>query len=76
MSDNEPITVKLENVIYAVLVALGIGVFACGHLYLRGQRYGACVEMCRPAKFDVDQQVNGGCLCIGSDKVLRLREAP
>jgi hypothetical protein len=41
-----------------------------------GFRRGACVEMCRPAQFDSDQKVNGGCLCVGSDKVLRIRPAP
>jgi hypothetical protein len=41
-----------------------------------GNQHGACVELCRPAKFDVDQKVAGGCLCIGSDKVLRIRAAP
>ena len=41
-----------------------------------GSRIGACVELCRPLKFDRDQKVNGGCLCIGSDKVLRIKEAP
>lgn len=42
----------------------------------RGLRRGTCVEMCRPAQFDNDQEVNGGCLCIGSDKVLRRRPSP
>lgn len=41
-----------------------------------GNRRGRCMEMCRPAQFDSDQKVNGGCLCIGSDKVLRFKDAP
>ena len=70
------ITIKLENAIYLLLVAMLAGAVAAAHYYERGQRWGACVEMCRPARFDDAQEVNGGCLCIGSDKVLRFKKAP
>ena len=65
-----------EAIICAVLIAVIVGMFTDMHFYERGQRLGACVEMCRPAKFDDAQEVNGGCLCIGSDKVLRFKKAP
>lgn len=62
-----------ETLFYAlcffVVWSLGMVVF----WYNRGEHHGACVELCRPAKFDSGQEVNGGCLCIGSDKVLRIR---
>ncbi len=70
------VTISKETSIYFLLIA----VVAAGFCWIwganRGLRRGACVEMCRPSKFDVDQEVNGGCLCIGSDKVLRIRPAP
>jgi hypothetical protein len=65
-----------ETLFYAfcafVVWTLGL-VVVC---YNRGQWKGACVELCRPAHFDSDQSVNGGCLCIGSDKVLRIKPDP
>jgi hypothetical protein len=75
MTDDK-MKMNVETAVSIVLVVVLAGV--CWALYLdgRGIRYGACVELCRPAKFDVDQNVNGGCLCIGSDKILRRRPAP
>jgi len=66
----------IEVVGWTVFVmVLPVAAFSA-YAYSRGHRSGACVELCRPAKFDADQEVNGGCLCIGSDKVLRIRPAP
>ncbi len=63
----------------AVVWLLVLAIVASGWCWVwgagSGLRRGACVEMCRPAAFDADQEVNGGCLCIGSDKVLRRRPA-
>jgi hypothetical protein len=66
----------VEHAVYVVAAVVFVGLCAVTYFYERGQRWGACVEMCRPAKFDDAQEVNGGCLCIGSDKVLRIRKAP
>lgn len=76
MNDNERSMVSLEAVVYIVLLALAAIAVAIPTAYWRGHRAGTCVEMCRPAKFDSDQSVYGGCLCIGSDKVLRIRKEP
>ncbi len=69
-------TKPTEAVLWALFAAVVVGGYFSFYVYYRGHRSGACVEMCRPAKFDADQEVNGGCLCIGSDKVLRIRPAP
>ena len=60
------------------IVIIGLCVLGtCARLsHDEGERRGACTELCRPAAFDSDQRVNGGCLCIGSDKVLRIKGAP
>ena len=62
----------------AILSLLSALIILClfAWTWKRGAHYGACTERCRPAAFDSDQHVNGGCLCIGSDKVLRIKEAP
>jgi hypothetical protein len=59
-------------VVGAMLISAMLAAYNYGH----GLRVGACTEMCRPLKFDSDQTVNGGCLCIGSDKVLRFKKDP
>lgn len=76
MSDNSEEKVGLGSVLWAVALLIFAGALASGYFYEIGRRTGACVELCRPAKFDSDQSVNGGCLCIGSDKVLRIRQVP
>jgi hypothetical protein len=68
--------VQLGVVIWIVFLMLLGGVFFAGWTYHRGYVVGSCEEMCRPAQFDSDQTVNGGCLCIGSDKVLRFKKTP
>jgi hypothetical protein len=68
--------VPFEAALWLLLAALVAAGFCWCWGAERGLRRGACVEMCRPAKFDNDQEVNGGCLCIGSDKVLRRRPSP
>ena len=61
----------------AAILALVLCILLCSMwLFDIGFRRGVCTELCRPLKFDVDQKVNGGCLCIGSDKVLRIKDAP
>lgn len=68
---------KIEHVIVIVgFVMLGFAGLVAPRIYHQGFIRGACVEMCRPAQFDSDQEVNGGCLCIGSDKVLRFKNPP
>jgi len=69
-------SIGVGYVVYGLLALLVGSTVWAAYSYSRGGRLGACVEMCRPAKFDADQEVNGGCLCIGSDKVLRFRPAP
>lgn len=71
-TEDTPLTMMFGLAVFAVLAVALIA----EHFYERGQRSGACVEMCRPAKFDDAQEVHGGCLCIGSDKVLRFKKAP
>lgn len=73
---NTSLGVQFGAALWFLLMALVAAAFCWGWGSERGLRRGACVEMCRPAKFDNDQEVNGGCLCIGSDKVLRRRPAP
>jgi hypothetical protein len=70
------VTVRVDTVCWVFFALILAGVFTAGWTYHRGYLRGACVEMCRPVKFDVDQEVNGGCLCIGSDKVLRFKKIP
>ena len=76
MSDDKHWMMKVEYTVYIVGFLLVAGLFCVEYFYNRGNRLGTCVEMCRPAKFDDAQEVNGGCLCIGSDKVLRIKKAP
>jgi hypothetical protein len=73
MSNDDEDNVSLGSVFWIVALLLFVGVFASGYFYEVGRRSGACTELCRPSKFDSDQSVNGGCLCIGSDKVLRIK---
>jgi hypothetical protein len=66
-----------ESVVMWIFVLLvGAGAYLSGWAYHRGYIRGSCVEMCRPLKFDSDQDVNGGCLCIGSDRALRRKNDP
>lgn len=74
--NDEPLRMKAENVFYIVMLLVVGGVILACFAYDKGLRFGRCAEICRPAKFDSDQKVNGGCLCIGSDKVLRFKEIP
>ena len=76
MSDDRPWMISVESMFYICLALVIVGLIFCSKSYQWGDHYGTCVEMCRPAKFDDAQNVNGGCLCIGSDKVLRFKEAP
>jgi hypothetical protein len=73
MNDDEKAGVVVQVVLYLVIPALLLAGCLFIYGYNRGERHGTCVELCRPAKFDSDQSVNGGCLCIGSDKVLRIK---
>ena len=68
--------VKPETFFWTVLTLFGVGLCFATYTYHRGERAGRCTEMCRPAQFDSAQEVNGGCLCIGSDKVLRFKPVP
>jgi hypothetical protein len=76
VSDNDDWKIKVDLVFW-IVSALVVLAFVCIVIaYVRGDRHGRCTEMCRPAQFDSAQEVNGGCLCIGSDKVLRFKEVP
>jgi len=68
--------VKAETFFLSVLFLIFLGLGFAAYTYHRGGRLGRCTEMCRPAQFDSAQEVNGGCLCIGSDKVLRFKPIP
>lgn len=74
--NDDPLMMKVEHTITISLLLLFAGAVSASFCYNRGRRLGRCVEMCRPAQFDAAQEVNGGCLCIGSDKVLRLKKVP
>lgn len=74
--DNKPMLMKVETTVLIVMVMAVALIFCSAFFYHRGHRSGTCTEMCRPAQFDSDQDVNGGCPCIGSDKVLRFKKVP
>jgi len=67
---------KIEHVFFIVLFLVAFGFSGIAHFHGRGVIEGRCIEMCRPAQFDTGQKVHGGCLCIGSDKVLRFKKVP
>jgi hypothetical protein len=76
MTTDEKMKMNVETTIWIVGILIIVGLLAVVYFWGKGLRNGTCTEMCRPAQFDSGQDVNGGCLCIGSDKVLRIRPAP
>ena len=74
--DDKPMMMQVDHAVGICVMLIGIASGIASWAYSQGDRFGACVEMCRPAKFDDQQNVNGGCLCIGSDKVLRFKKEP